>query len=257
VVSFAVLSLAVVAACAGDDDTAETLDVTGSTVQSTTQTTGAESTAVASTQPPDTSEAPPITEAPEPTTAPETTKPAPTTIVVTTTQAPPTTPAPTLPSFAGGVQLVGQDIAPGRYIATDLGSFGCYWERLSGLGGTLDEIIANDNAEGQTIVEILPTDMAFNSDGCGTFTLYWPPTKPAKRFGPGDWAVGQQIEPGRYEAPGDPTGVGCYWERSSGFAHVLDEIIANDNVEGRAIVELAPGDARFTSRGCGKWTKLG
>ena len=36
----------------------------------------------------------------------------------------------------------------------------------------------------------------------------------------------------------------------------IGDIIANDNVEGRAIVEIGPGDVGFVSSGCGTWTRL-
>lgn len=69
--------------------------------------------------------------------------------------------------FGNGTHLVGVDIAPGTYRSTGA-RFGCYWERLSGLGGELNDIIANDTVvEGSVIVAIAPTDYAFSSTGCG------------------------------------------------------------------------------------------
>jgi hypothetical protein len=44
-------------------------------------------------------------------------------------------------SFGAGQHLVGDQITAGRYY-TDPSS-GCYWERQSGLGGTISEIIYN------------------------------------------------------------------------------------------------------------------
>ena len=57
------------------------------------------------------------------------------------------TPTPTPPpgprtTFGAGRYLVGRDIAAGRYYTAP--GYGCYWERLSGLGGTLGEILGND-----------------------------------------------------------------------------------------------------------------
>ena len=54
-----------------------------------------------------------------------------------------------------GRRRVGSEIQPGTYRNTD-SSQGCYWERLSGFGGTLNEIIANDFTNGLTIVTISP-----------------------------------------------------------------------------------------------------
>lgn len=168
-----------------------------------------------------------------------------------TATAAPTTTAPPLPSFGGGTQLVGTDVQPGRYMSEgDM----CYFERLSGLSGSFEEIITNGNVSGQAIVEILPTDVAFNSSSCGDWTLYQPPAAPAEQFGGGDWVVNEQIVPGTYRA--QPAGP-CYWERSGGFAHDFGEIHANANPEGQAIVEILPSDVRFTSSGCSTWSRVG
>lgn len=71
-------------------------------------------------------------------------------------------------SFGEGTYLVGSDIQPGTYRSSE--GDHCYWTRLSGTGGTLDEIIANDIATGPTVVTIGPGDFAFDSYGCGTWT---------------------------------------------------------------------------------------
>ena len=92
-----------------------------------------------------------------------------TTVLATTTvRAPPTTPPPTIPGFDDGTFLIGSDVQPGRYIATQLES--CYWARLKDASGSLDAIIANDNATGQAIVDIAPTDALFESSGCGRWS---------------------------------------------------------------------------------------
>jgi len=67
--------------------------------------------------------------------------------------------------FAPGTYVVGKDIQPGTYrgqAGNDL--FGsCYWARLNGLSGELDDIIANDNAEGQFYIEVKGTDFALET----------------------------------------------------------------------------------------------
>lgn len=68
-----------------------------------------------------------------------------------------------------GVYVVGTDIAPGTY-RTAGGSF-CYWERSSGTSGELNEILANSVGEGQNVVTIAPSDVAFTSQGCGSWEL--------------------------------------------------------------------------------------
>ena len=69
-------------------------------------------------------------------------------------------------TFGDGTHLIGDDIEPGTY--RNDGST-CYWERLSGLSGSEADRIENDFIRGQAIVEILPTDKAFKSQGCGTW----------------------------------------------------------------------------------------
>ena len=70
--------------------------------------------------------------------------------------------------FSDGTHLIGKDIQPGLYHTRSLG---CYWERLSGLSGSLDDILANENTSGPSYVEISPTDYAFKSVSCGTWEL--------------------------------------------------------------------------------------
>jgi len=68
-----------------------------------------------------------------------------------------------------GTHVVGRDIQPGTYQNSD-SSAGCYWERLSGFGGTVEEIIANGFTYGQAIVSISLTDAGFTSARCGFWT---------------------------------------------------------------------------------------
>ena len=69
-------------------------------------------------------------------------------------------------AFGDGTHLVGTDVQPGTYRA-EAGLDGCYWERLSGLGGDIDDVIANQNVDGSAIVTIGWSDRAFLSQGCG------------------------------------------------------------------------------------------
>jgi hypothetical protein len=78
-------------------------------------------------------------------------------------------PAAPLPSFGAGTFAVGAQVAPGRW-RSDGGNL-CYWERLSGLGGELDELADSAGVVGPTEVVLAPTDVAFSSFGCGTWHL--------------------------------------------------------------------------------------
>ncbi len=71
-----------------------------------------------------------------------------------------------------GIWLVGSEILPGTYrTVVPAGSNNCYLARLSGLGGSFTNIITNDNwSAGATVTTAIATsDMAFQSEGCGTW----------------------------------------------------------------------------------------
>ena len=65
-----------------------------------------------------------------------------------------------------GMYLIGRDIEAGTYRgkAGDDILESCYWSRLSNVSGE-DDILANDNANGQYFIEVLPTDYALKV-GC-------------------------------------------------------------------------------------------
>ncbi len=77
-----------------------------------------------------------------------------------------------IPGFGDGVWRVGRDIGPGTYRSPRLDL--CYWERLSGFGGTIDDVITNGIGDHEMIVEIKETDRGFLSDGCHWWTLIDP-----------------------------------------------------------------------------------
>jgi len=153
--------------------------------------------------------------------------------------------------------VLSEATSAGRYY-TDPGP-SCYWERLSGLGGTLGEIIANEfvgfNA-GQWIVDISPSDRAFKTESsCSTWNQT-PRRGLENNVTPGMWLVGAQIKPGIYRST---VSSGCYWERMRDFSGTLGGIIANDFVSsaGQQLVEVRSGDIGFQSDDdCGTWTPV-
>jgi hypothetical protein len=152
--------------------------------------------------------------------------------------------------FGNGTYTVGQDIDPGTYRSE--GSSMCYWARLSGFSGELDDIIANGNAS--TILTIDSGDEGFETSGCGTWLAVaeTAPATPETTFDDGTYQVGVHIAPGRYRADGAADDL-CYWARLSDFSHELDGIIANGN--NPTTIEIADGDAGFETSGCGVWTQ--
>lgn len=160
-------------------------------------------------------------------------------------------------SLAGdGTFQVGTQVQPGLYrsSSSDLG----YWERLSGAGGTLDEILANDNVNGQSYVQIASTDAYFRTSRMDR----WVPVNPATPgpqattfAGDGTFMVGVDIAPGTYQTTSVDMG---YWARLSGASGMLDDILANDNTSAgsQVIVTILPTDKFFHTSSMGTWTKI-
>lgn len=71
-------------------------------------------------------------------------------------------------SFGEGTFIVGTDIQPGTYKST--GGQGCYYARLKGFGGSVDDIAANNNTDAPAIVTVDAGDKGFISVRCGTWT---------------------------------------------------------------------------------------
>ena len=127
------------------------------------------------------------------------------------------------PGFGDGTWIVGTDIGPGIYAAA--GGDLCYWSRLSGFGGSLGEIIANEVGDGRRVVTIAPEDKGFGTTGCGDWRPVFEVTAPLSAIPEGTWLVGDEIPPGTYSAEGGDL---CYWARLNGFSGELGDIIANN-----------------------------
>jgi hypothetical protein len=163
------------------------------------------------------------------------------------------TPAGPATTFGDGTYIVGTDIAPGTY-RNSSSSGGCYWERLSGFGGSFDEIIANGLATYRQVVTIKETDAGFSSNDCGTWSQDLSPiTQSATApFGDGMYVVGVDIASGTWRNEGSS---GCYWARLSGFSGQFADIIANGLSDDPQIVTISASDAGFESHDCGMWSK--
>jgi len=151
---------------------------------------------------------------------------------------------------ATGMFEVGKEIKPGLYRNEDGVS---YYARLSGFGGGLDEILSNGNASGPTLINILDSDVGFETTGSGYWYLIDASYKGEKltTFSDGIYLVGQDISPGKYKSDG----VSGYYARLSGFTGELDEILSNNNASGPAIIEILPTDKGFQTSGGITWTK--
>jgi len=71
-------------------------------------------------------------------------------------------------SAKDGMYVVGDQLKPGTYRATNTSGWGCYWEILSGFGGY--DIIENDFTYNRTnVVRLTSNHVGFQTDGCGTW----------------------------------------------------------------------------------------
>lgn len=158
-------------------------------------------------------------------------------------------------TFGEGTKRVGEDIVPDTYRSGPVAE-GCYWERLSGFGGSFEEIKANEFTNNRTVVTIDPSDEGFGSSDCGTWSndLRAITESPTAPFGSGTWIVRTDIAPGTWRNS-DST-EGCYWARLSGFSGEFEDIIANEFTEEPTIVEIGPEDAGFSTNDCGTWTRV-
>jgi hypothetical protein len=155
-------------------------------------------------------------------------------------------------TFGNGTYRVGRDVPPGTYRSR--GSDGCYWARLRSFSGSLNGIIANENAQGPTLVTIKRTDRGFESTNCSRWTSNLARiTKSKTRFGRGKFIVRVDVAPGTYRSRGGST---CYWARLRSFTGDLNAIIANNVGGSRNIVTIQRTDRGFESRGCGTWSRF-
>jgi hypothetical protein len=165
----------------------------------------------------------------------------------TTTQPVPVT------SFGEGTYKVGSQIVAQTYRAP--GGTGCYWARLSNPSGGVNEVIADDDAVGPAIVTVAPSDAAFESNDCGTWSPAPTSGPQMTSMGDGTWAVGIDIVAGTYQATSTGS---CYWARLSSFSGASDAIIADgDAAPGQFTVTISPSDIGFLTSDCGQWTLVG
>ncbi|WP_326667643.1 hypothetical protein [Streptomyces canus] len=164
-------------------------------------------------------------------------------------------------AFAGdGEFQVGSDIKPGTYRTTGNSDGMCYWERAKDASGEMDSLLANDNVTGTGYVTVKATDKLFKSSDCNDWEAVDEKAKgsPAARISGdgGMFSVGADIAPGTYKSTGN-TDDSCYWERTKDAEHGVESILANDNVNGTAVVRISASDAYFKTTGCKDWKKTG
>lgn len=161
-------------------------------------------------------------------------------------------PPPPVRTFEDGTWRVSEDVTPGIY-RTMPSSGACYWER----SGDAGEIKANWTGRHAMIVEISSADARFVSERCTSWsTNISSRTKSTTSpFGPGDYLVGTEIEPGLWR--NTDSSRTCEWARLSGWSGEPRHTIADGRGETTQTVAVHPDDIGFTSDRCGSWFRIG
>ncbi|MGY1631847.1 hypothetical protein ACI784_09100 [Geodermatophilus sp. SYSU D01186] len=160
-------------------------------------------------------------------------------------------PTPEPAGFGDGTYLVGSDVQPGLYRSAG-GSF-CMWKRLSAVSGDSDAVLAWEWSDGQAYAEVLATDVAFSTDGCGRWTAVTAGGPDVSDgFDDGTYLVGSDIQPGLYRSAG---GSFCMWKRLSAVSGDSDAVLAWEWSDGQAYAEVLPTDVAFSTDDCGTWSR--
>jgi len=159
-------------------------------------------------------------------------------------------------SITSGTWTVPGEVKPLIY-RNSTSQNGCYWARLSGFGGGLEDIIANQFHYEIDIVEVAKSDVGFETSRCGTWTTNLTPRtlSPTSAFAGGAYLIGWEVGPGVWR--NSDSSDGCYWERRSGFGGTLDDVITNSFSYDVQTVSIAKSDRAFYSSGCGTWKRIG
>ncbi len=158
-------------------------------------------------------------------------------------------------SFGNGTYSVGTspgDVAPATYRTS--GGPHCSWAIISSFGPPPDDFVSDNPPAGPDIVTLAPTAKGFRTDGCGTWTSAPYTGTVASTFGDGTYAVGVEIRPGAYRAPGGP---GCSWARLFAFGEGNEGSNYRESGPGSYSVIIPSTDLGFETRHCGTWTPVG
>lgn len=149
--------------------------------------------------------------------------------------------------YSDGKYLVEKDIKSGLYkvTLTDKITKMGYIERSKDINMELDNIIANIILTGNGYVEILPSDVAVKLQGVEIEPIKIEDIKPdlKKEVSDGIHLVNYDIAPGTYKVEViDTTTKMGYVQRSRSVAMGMDDIIANEIVQGPGYVKIEQGD---------------
>ena len=150
-------------------------------------------------------------------------------------------------TYKNGTYLVGNDIESGLYkvILTDNIMKIGYVERSKGVSMEFGDILANIIITGDGYVEIKDTDVAVKLQGVeiSPISLNSLEKNLKNEVSDGIYLVGYDIAAGTYkvEVTDEITGIG-YVERARSVSMGLDDIIANELIQGQGYVEIKNAD---------------
>ncbi len=163
--------------------------------------------------------------------------------------------------FGNGVSYVGVkpgQVKPGLYTSNTPYGGDCFVFR----GAPRFQPVGATEAAlgGRVFVQVLPTDYAVVSSGCGPWVTpqagsYNPDRATAKT---GSYRIPTDLLPGTYTAPGGPK---CNWIRVSSWEGVAGSSAARSVIERspggvtHAKVVIAKTDVGFVNGACGGWTR--
>ena len=152
------------------------------------------------------------------------------------------------PSGLGdGTYMVGEDIQAGMYkVILSENAMGMgYVERAKDVNMEVDSIIANIALTGNGYVEIKETDKAVRIQGAELFPVKLEELQKdiKTEMTDGIYLVGYDLEPGTYKVELTENAMGMgYVERAKSVAMGIEDIIANEALQGNGYVKIEKGD---------------
>lgn len=164
-----------------------------------------------------------------------------------TSTEPKATDAPKKITYSNGKYLVGKDIESGLYKVTITDKFTKmgYVERAKDINMEFDSIIANIILTGNGYIEILSTDVAVKLQGVEIEPIKIEDLKPdiKNEASDGIFLIGYDLAPGTYKVEVTDTASKMgYVQRSKSVAMGMDDIIANEIIQGSGYVKIEEGD---------------
>ncbi|MDD3174835.1 MAG: hypothetical protein PHF63_14470, partial [Herbinix sp.] len=154
---------------------------------------------------------------------------------------------PEVTKYSNGKYIVGKDIQSGLYkvTLTDTITKMGYVERAKDLNMEIDSIIANIILTGNGYVEILDSDVAVKLQGVEIEPIDIKSLKPdiKEEATDGIYLINYDLNPGTYKVEvTDTTTKMGYVQRSKSVAMGMDDIIANEIIQGSSYMKIEKGD---------------